>query len=53
MTLPSFDAGSLVVYGIQQFVSIIGSLVLIPLVIVPAMGGDDVSGNNSAGIGVK
>lgn len=44
MTLLSFTAGSLVVYGIQHFVSIIGSLVLIPLVIVPAMGGDDVSG---------
>ncbi|XP_020214825.1 nucleobase-ascorbate transporter 12 [Cajanus cajan] len=27
------------VYGIQQYLSILGSLVLIPLVIVPAMGG--------------
>lgn len=33
----------LVLYGIQHFVSMIGSLVLIPLVIVPAMGGSDVS----------
>eukprot|EP00249_Psilotum_nudum_P031522 c4572_g1_i2 orf=318-2399(-) len=31
----------LVLYGIQHYFSIIGSLVLIPLVIVPAMGGDD------------
>ncbi|MCO5550931.1 hypothetical protein L7F22_004425 [Adiantum nelumboides] len=32
---------SLVLYGIQHYVSMIGSLILIPLVIVPAMGGDD------------
>lgn len=31
----------LVLYGIQHYVSMIGSLVLIPLVIVPAMGGND------------
>lgn len=31
----------LVLYGIQHFVSMIGSLILIPLVIVPAMGGSD------------
>ncbi|MCO5555268.1 hypothetical protein L7F22_008813 [Adiantum nelumboides] len=32
---------SLVLYGIQHYVSMIGSLILIPLVIVPTMGGDD------------
>ncbi|ERN13189.1 nucleobase-ascorbate transporter 12 isoform X1 [Amborella trichopoda] len=31
----------IVFYGIQHFVSMLGSLVLIPLVIVPAMGGTD------------
>ncbi|KAL2328504.1 hypothetical protein Fmac_021931 [Flemingia macrophylla] len=31
------------VYGVQQYVSMLGSLVLIPLVIVPAMGGTHVS----------
>lgn len=31
------------VYGIQHYVSILGSLILIPLVIVPAMGGSHVS----------
>lgn len=31
------------VYGIQHYISIIGSLILIPLVIVPAMGGTHVS----------
>jgi len=31
------------VYGIQHYVSMLGSLVLIPLVIVPAMGGSHVS----------
>lgn len=31
----------LVFYGLQHYVSIIGSIVLIPLVIVPAMGGSD------------
>ena len=30
-------------YGVQHYVSILGSLVLIPLVIVPAMGGTHVS----------
>lgn len=32
---------SLVLYGIQHYASLIGSLILIPLVLVPAMGGDD------------
>lgn len=32
------------VYGIQHYVSMLGSLILIPLVIVPAMGGAHVSG---------
>ncbi|RDX67085.1 Nucleobase-ascorbate transporter 12 [Mucuna pruriens] len=32
------------VYGLQHYLSILGSLVLIPLVIVPAMGGSYVSG---------
>jgi len=31
------------VYGIQHYLSILGSLILIPLVIVPAMGGSHVS----------
>lgn len=31
------------VYAIQHYVSMIGSLILIPLVIVPAMGGTHVS----------
>jgi len=31
------------VYGIQHYVSILGSLILIPLVMVPAMGGSRVS----------
>jgi len=31
------------VYGIQHYFSILGSLILIPLVIVPAMGGSHVS----------
>lgn len=32
------------VYGMQHYVSMLGSLILIPLVIVPAMGGTHVSG---------
>lgn len=31
-------------YGIQHYLSMLGSLILIPLVIVPAMGGSHVSG---------
>lgn len=31
----------LILYGLQHYLSIAGSIVLIPLVIVPAMGGDD------------
>lgn len=31
------------VYGLQHYISMLGSLVLIPLVIVPAMGGTHVS----------
>lgn len=31
------------VYGVQHYLSMLGSLVLIPLVIVPAMGGTHVS----------
>jgi len=31
------------VYGIQHYVSMLGSLILIPLVMVPAMGGSRVS----------
>lgn len=38
------DSVPIGVYGIQHYISIIGSLVLIPLVIVPAMGGTHVSG---------
>lgn len=30
-------------YGLQHYLSIIGSLILIPLVTVPAMGGSSVS----------
>ncbi|KAH7420422.1 hypothetical protein KP509_13G007000 [Ceratopteris richardii] len=32
---------SLVLYGFQHYISMIGSLILIPLIIVPAMGGED------------
>lgn len=35
----------LILYGVQHYLSIIGSLILIPLVIVPAMGGSSVSAN--------
>ncbi|GAU35027.1 hypothetical protein TSUD_103500 [Trifolium subterraneum] len=41
------------VYGIQHYVSILGSLILIPLVIVPAMGGSHwlaIGGNCCSGI---
>lgn len=31
-------------YGFQHYLSMLGSLILIPLVIVPAMGGSHVSG---------
>ncbi|KAK8945609.1 Nucleobase-ascorbate transporter 11 [Platanthera guangdongensis] len=33
--------GRLVLYGIQQYLSLIGSLVFIPLIMVPTMGGTD------------
>lgn len=33
----------LIFYGIQHYLSISGSIILIPLIIVPAMGGSDVS----------
>lgn len=33
----------LILYGLQHYLSIVGSLILIPLVIVPAMGGSTVS----------
>lgn len=38
-----YHAVPLMLYGVQHYLSIAGSLVLIPLVIVPAMGGTDVS----------
>lgn len=43
MGVVGFFAVPLVVYGIQHYFSIVGSLILIPLVIVPAAGGQDVS----------
>lgn len=33
----------LIYYGLQHYLSLVGSLVLIPLVMVPVMGGTDVS----------
>lgn len=39
----SYCAVPLILYGLQHYLSIIGSLILIPLVIVPAMGGSSVS----------
>ena len=35
-------AALLIIYGVQHYLSLAGSLVLIPLVLVPAMGGTDV-----------
>jgi nucleobase transporter 1/2 len=35
-------AALLVFYGIQHYLSIAGSLVFIPLILVPTMGGSDV-----------
>jgi nucleobase transporter 1/2 len=36
-------AALLVYYGLQHYLSMAGSLIFIPLIIVPAMGGTDVS----------
>jgi nucleobase transporter 1/2 len=33
----------LVIYGFQHYISMVGSIILIPLVMVPAMGGSAVS----------
>lgn len=33
----------LICYGLQHYLSLAGSLIFIPLIIVPAMGGTDVS----------
>jgi nucleobase transporter 1/2 len=41
------SAVPLILYGIQHYFSMIGSLVLIPLVIVPAMDGNSVSLHSS------
>lgn len=38
-----FLAAPLIYYGLQHFLSLAGSLVFIPLIMVPAMGGTDVS----------
>lgn len=35
-------AASLIPYGVQHYLSLAGSLVFIPLIMVPAMGGTDV-----------
>jgi nucleobase transporter 1/2 len=35
-------AARLVFYGIQHYLSIAGSLVFVPLILVPTMGGSDV-----------
>jgi xanthine/uracil permease len=42
-TFVSSTAVSLIYYGLQHYLSLAGSLVLIPLVMVPVMGGTDVS----------
>lgn len=39
----SYVAVPIGLYGFQHYLSILGSLILIPLVIVPAMGGNYVS----------
>lgn len=39
----SYVAVPIGLYGFQHYLSMLGSLILIPLVIVPAMGGDHVS----------
>lgn len=33
----------LIYYGLQHYLSLVGSVVFMPLIIVPAMGGTDVS----------
>lgn len=38
-----FFAVPLVYYGLQHYLSLVGSFVFVPLIIVPAMGGTDVS----------
>jgi nucleobase transporter 1/2 len=35
-------AAPLIFYGIQHYLSIAGSLVFVPLILVPTMGGSDV-----------
>ena len=42
------QAVPLIFYGIQHYLSISGSIILIPLIIVPAMGGSDVSYQKNA-----
>lgn len=41
--LASLIAVPLIYYGLQHYISLAGSLVFIPLIMVPAMGGTDVS----------
>lgn len=40
LTLLLLSSVPIVFYGFQHYLSIIGSLILIPLVLVPAMGGN-------------
>lgn len=42
------SAVPMILYAAQHYLSIVGSLILIPLVIVPAMDGTPVSDENSA-----
>ncbi|CAA6653434.1 unnamed protein product [Spirodela intermedia] len=39
--LPGRERASLAIYGLQHYLSLAGSLVFIPLILVPAMGGTD------------
>lgn len=42
----------LIIYAVQHYLSIAGSLILIPLIIVPAMGGTPVSGECICSYGI-
>lgn len=38
-----YAAVPIIFYGLQHYLSLAGSLIFIPLIIIPAMGGTDVS----------
>jgi xanthine/uracil permease len=46
LILWGWGAVPLMLYAVQHYFSIAGSLILIPLIIVPAMGGTPVSGEH-------